>query len=338
MISIQIIKPGEIRIIEKEIPVISDDEVLIKIKYVGFCGSDLSSFLGRNPMVSYPVIPGHEIAGVIERKGKSVPSGIGIGQKVTVIPYTSCGTCASCMRGRPNACQFNQTLGVQRDGAMSEYISVPWTKILVSDALSLEELAIVEPLTVGFHAVSRGRATENDTVAVLGMGIIGVGALISAVNRGADVYAVDIDDGKLDFAMTLGARGTINSKKENLVDRLSGLAGGNGPDLVIEAAGRPATYLAAVSGVSFTGRVVCIGYAGEDIAFATKLFVQKELDIMGSRNAGTEDFREVVRFLKKGKFDAGQIISRVVNPGDANAAMKEWAGDPGKVFKLLVKF
>jgi threonine dehydrogenase-like Zn-dependent dehydrogenase len=338
MISIQIMKPGEIRIIEKEIPLISGEEVLIRIKYVGFCGSDLSSFLGRNPMVNYPVIPGHEIAGVIEGKGDAVPSGFSIGQKVTVIPYTSCGNCASCRRGRPNACQFNQTLGVQRDGAMSEYIAVPWEKIVVSDTLSLVELAIVEPLTVGFHAVSRGRVTENDTVAVLGMGIIGIGALISAINRGAAVYAVDIDDSKLDFAMSLGARGTINAKNEDLVDCLSALAGGMGPDLIIEAAGREATYLAAVSGVSFTGRVVCIGYAGKDIAFATKLFVQKELDILGSRNASTEDFNEVIRFLKKGKFDAGQIISRVLSPGEVNTALEEWAGDPGNVFKLLVEF
>ena len=132
MRSIQITRPGEINIKEISIPDIGKEDVLIEIKFVGFCGSDLSSYLGRNPMVKYPVIPGHEVAGTIAKKGHSVPDYLSIGQAVTVIPYTSCGNCPSCRRGRPNACQFNQTLGVQRNGAMSKYIAIPWQKVLAA--------------------------------------------------------------------------------------------------------------------------------------------------------------------------------------------------------------
>ncbi len=338
MKSIQISCPGEMKIIDMALPSIGDEEILLKVKYVGFCGSDLSSFLGRNPMVNYPVIPGHEVAGVIEGKGDGVPDHIGIGEAVTLIPYTNCGECAACRRGRPNACQYNQTLGVQRDGAMSEYLAVHWKKILSSGKLSMKDLALTEPLTVGFHAVARGRVENSDAVAVLGCGIIGVGAIIRAVDLGARVIAVDVDDTKLEMAKKLGAVFTINSRKENLSDSLKNINGGSGPDVIIEAAGQPATYLAAVNAVAFTGRVVCIGYAKEEIAFATKLFVQKELDILGSRNACIDDFQSVLNYLGKGSLPVKNLISSIVPPDKALDSMKTWATNPGDVFKILVDF
>jgi 2-desacetyl-2-hydroxyethyl bacteriochlorophyllide A dehydrogenase len=338
MQSIQITKPGEINIQETSIPEINAEELLIKIKYVGFCGSDLSSYLGRNPMVNYPVIPGHEVAGTIEKTGKAVPDHLSAGQTVTVIPYTSCGECPSCRNGRSNACQFNQTLGVQRNGAMTEYIAIPWQKALVTQKLSMKELALTEPLTVGFHAASRGRITANDTVCVLGCGIIGIGAIIRSVDIGANVIAVDVDDSKLRLAEKLGAKFTINSVNENLDQRLKELTNHEGPDVIIEAAGQPSTYLAAIESVAFTGRVVCIGYAKEDIAFATKLFVQKEIDIMGSRNANSEDFIQVMEYLAKGKLQVEDLISMIVKPEKSWEAMKIWASNPGKIFKILVEF
>lgn len=338
MKSIQIVNPGEVRLIETPKPSLSNNEVLIKVAYVGFCGSDLSSYLGRNPMVSYPVIPGHEVAGTIVDKGNDVPGYIQLGQRITLIPYTSCGECASCRRGRPNACQHNQTLGVQRDGAMSEYFSIPWEKVLPVDGLSMEELALAEPLTVGFHAISRGMVTENDTVAILGCGIIGIGAIISALNKKARVTAVDIDDSKLDLAVRLGASNSINAGKEDLAAKLQEIGGGIGPDVIIEAAGQPATYQAAIENVSFTGRVVCVGYAKEKIAFATKLFVQKELDILGSRNASQTDFKDVLDYLGKKKLPVDELISMKIRPEEASEAMKKWAENPGSIFKILVGF
>lgn len=330
--------PGEISVKEIPEPGPAPGEVLLKMQYVGFCGSDLSTYLGKNPMVNYPRIPGHEISGIISEVGRDVPDDYKPGDAVTVVPYTNCGKCPSCRRGRTYACQINQTLGVQREGAMQEYITVPWQKILLAPGLSDLELAMVEPLTVGFHAIERGRVEESDVVMVLGCGMIGAGAIAGAALRGARVIAVDIDDHKLKLASYLGAQHTINSSVMDLHEELDRLTGGDGPDVVVEAAGNPLTYLAAVDEVAFTGRVVCIGYAGSEVSFATKLFVQKEIDIMGSRNATPEDFRAVISYLEQGTFPLTDMITHRVKPEDAARAVKEWAADPGKVMKILLDF
>lgn len=329
-------EPGTISVGEIEKPDLAAGHVMVQLKYVGFCGSDLSSYLGKNPMVQYPRVPGHEIAGVIDAVGDGVPEGFSVDEPVTVVPYTNCGQCPSCRRGRSYACQFNQTLGVQRDGAMQEFIAVPWQKILKAPKLNDLELAMVEPLTVGFHAVDRGRVTDLDVVMVLGCGMIGAGAIVRSVLRGATVIAVDIDDHKLSLAGELGAHHTINSIKSDLHEELSKITGGDGPDVVIEAAGNPITYRAAVEEVAFTGRVICIGYAGSEVSFATKLFVQKEMDIMGSRNATPGDFRAVIAYLERGTFPLEKMITGKVKPEDAAGAVKTWADDPGKVMKLLL--
>lgn len=331
-------EPGSVSLGEIEAPRPAAGEVLVRMMYVGFCGSDLSTYLGKNPMVSYPRVPGHEISGIIEELGSGLPEELKAGDRVTVIPYTSCGECASCRRGRFNACRNNQTLGVQRDGAMQEYISIPYQKVLKAPGLDEKELVMVEPLTVGFHAIDRGEVEASDVVMVLGCGMIGAGAIAGALKRGATVIAVDVDDYKLDLAGKLGAQHTINSTRENLHETLIKLSGGEGPDVVIEAAGNPVTYRAAVDEVAFTGRVVCIGYAGSDVSFATKLFVQKEMDIRGSRNASPDDFKQVIAYLDQGTFPLEDMISRIVKPGEAGAAMKEWAEEPGKVMKIIVDF
>ncbi len=338
MKAIQINTPESIQVTDRPMPVVGKNEVLLKIKYVGFCGSDLSTFLGKNPMVQYPRVPGHEISAIIESTGEEVPQNFKKGQAVTVVPYTNCGQCSSCKKGRFNACQFNQTLGVQRDGAMQEYIAVPWQKIISDEELSAKELAMVEPLTVGFHAIDRGRVTDIDTVLVFGCGMIGAGAVIRAALRGAKVIAVDIDDKKLELARQIGATFTINSKTANLHESLKEITDGHGPDVVIEAAGNPVTYQAAIEEVAFAGRVVCIGYAKSDVSFATKLWVQKEMDVMGARNATPADFEAVIGYLKKGKFPLDEMITAVVAPEKAAEAVKEWAKNPGQVMKILAEF
>jgi L-galactonate 5-dehydrogenase len=329
-------KPDSIGLIEKEKPATGEGEVLLKMNYVGFCGSDFSTYLGKNPMVQYPRIPGHEISAVIEESGPGVPKRLAEGDRVTVVPYTSCGNCSSCRRGRDYACQFNQTLGVQRDGAMQDYLVVPWQKVIKATSLGELELAMVEPLTVGFHAVERGRIRCSDVVAVLGCGMIGAGAIVRVSLIGATVIAVDIDDHKLDLARTLGAHHTINSAKTDLHEELQKLTNGGGPDVIIEAVGSPPTYLAAIEEVAFTGRIVCIGYAAQEIPIATKLFVQKEIDILGSRNAASDDFMAVISYLESGKFPVDRMITEKVRPEEAHASVKTWADDPGKVMKILL--
>ena len=338
MKAIQIITPGKIQIVDRPTPIAGKGEVLIKVNYVGFCGSDLSTFLGKNPMVDYPRVPGHEISAVIKSVGEEVPSKFKAGQAVTVVPYTNCGQCSSCRKGRFNACRFNQTLGVQRDGAMQEFITIPWQKLVSDDQLSAKELAMVEPLTVGFHAVDRGRVTDIDTVLVFGCGMIGSGAIIRAALCGATVIAVDIDDQKLDLAPKIGATFVINSKTTDLHEALLKITNGHGPDVIIEAVGNPFTHQSALEEATFAARVVCIGYAKNDVSFATKLWVQKEIDILGSRNATPFDFEAVINYLKKGTFPLDEMITRIIEPEDSSDAVTEWAANPGQVMKMLVRF
>jgi threonine dehydrogenase-like Zn-dependent dehydrogenase len=337
MKAIQILQPGEIRLTEIPKPALQAGEVLVKVLYAGFCGSDLNTWLGKNALAKMPVIPGHEIGGLIEAVGENVPGHLLPGTSCTVNPYTSCGSCSSCRNGRPNACRFNQTLGVQRDGAMCEYIAAPWPKIIAGASISPKEFALVEPMSVGFHAVERGKVRDLDTLMVLGCGMIGIGAIVGSALRGAKVIAVDIDDDKLVLAKQLGAI-TINSQTENLHERLQTVTAGFGPDVVIEAAGIPSTYQTAINEVAFTGRVVCIGYVKNEIALETKLFVQKELDVYGSRNALPEDFRAVMEYIKKGVFPKEAIISGVYPPEKAQEAMEKWNENPGKVFRKLIEF
>jgi threonine dehydrogenase-like Zn-dependent dehydrogenase len=289
-------------------------------------------------MVKMPVIPGHEVGAVIEAVGANVPDGLVPGMTVTVNPYTNCGKCASCRNGRVNACQHNETLGVQRNGAMREFISLPWEKVIPAGRLTPRTCALIEPMSVGFHAVSRAQVTDIDVVMVIGCGMVGMGAVVRSVQRGATVVAADIDDEKLELARQMGAGYTINTMKEDVHARLLQMTSGFGPDVVIEAVGSPATYQMAVDEVAFTGRVICIGYTKTEVSFETKYFVQKELDIRGSRNAQPSDFRAVIHYLERDTCPVDQLISRVVKPEDAPQAMQQWAEQPGKVFRILVDF
>lgn len=324
--------------LENGIPQIKAGEVLLRIKYVGFCGSDLSTFLGRNPMVRMPVIPGHEVGAVIESVGNDVPEHLKPGMTVTVNPYTNCGKCASCRGGRPNACQHNETLGVQRDGAMREYLVLPWEKVIPATSLTPRTCALVEPMSVGFHAVSRAQVTDIDTVMVIGCGMVGMGAVVRSALRGATVIAADIDDSKLALAREAGATYTINTITEDVHKRLLEITDGFGPDVVIEAVGSATTYQMAVNEVAFTGRVICIGYAKTEVSFQTKFFVQKELDIRGSRNAMPSDFRAVIHYLERGTCPIDRFISMEASPEGAEEAMIKWSEAPGKVFRILICF
>lgn len=338
MKAIEITHHQELSVIDVPTPQLqSPEDVLLKIRYVGFCGSDINTFMGRNMMALDPVIPGHEIGATIEAVGNQVPEILRPGMTVTCNPYTNCGHCASCQNGRVNACQNNQTLGVQRNGAMSEYFLLPWQKIIPVEGLDARTCALIEPLSVGFHAVSRGQVTDVDTVMVIGCGMVGLGAVIRSVMRGARVIAADLDDEKLALAKKLGAYATLNTAHEEPHQKLEELTGGKGADVIIEAVGSVPTYQMAVSEVAFTGRIVCIGYAKQDVELPTRLFVQKELDIRGSRNADPADFRAVIHYLQQDTCPTDELITRTINPEEALETMQWWSQNPGKVFRILVK-
>ena len=339
MKAIQISHSQELNIIDIEKPQApAKGEILLRLSYVGFCGSDINTFMGRNSMALNPVIPGHEVGAVIEAVGEGVPEGLKPGMTVTCNPYTNCGKCASCRNQRVNACQHNETLGVQRNGAMREYITLPWEKVIPAGLLDTKTCALVEPMSVGFHAVSRAQVTDIDVVLVIGCGMVGMGAVVRSAMRGATVVAADIDDEKLALARQMGAPYTINTKTENVHQRLLEMTSGFGPDVVIEAVGSTPTYQMAVDEVAFTGRVVCIGYAKSEVSFQTKYFVQKELDIRGSRNAQPSDFRAVIHYLERGTCPTDKLITKVIRPEEALDTMRWWSENPGKVFRILVDF
>lgn len=313
-------------------------EVLLKLCYVGFCGSDINTFMGRNTMALNPVIPGHEVGAVIEAVGHDVPDTLRPGMVVTCNPYTNCGKCTSCRNGRANACQHNETLGVQRNGVMSEYVVLPWEKVIPADSLTAKECALVEPMSVGFHAVDRVQVTDIDTVMVIGCGMVGMGAIVRAAQRGATVIAADIDDEKLALAVQMGASYAVNTLTADVHQRLGKITCGFGPDVIIEAVGSVPTYQMAINEVAFTGRVACIGYAKSEVSLPTKLFVQKELDIRGSRNATPADFRAVIRYMERGTCPTDKLITKVIKPEEALDTMNWWSRNPGKVFRILVDF
>ncbi len=338
MKAIQISHNQELKAIDNEIPkAMGKGEVLLKLQYVGFCGSDLNTFRGCNTMALNPVIPGHEVGAVIESVGAGVPESLKPGMVVTCNPYTNCGKCTSCRNGRVNACQHNETLGVQRNGAMQEYMSLPWEKVIPAGQLTPKVCALVEPMSVGFHAVARAQVTDIDVVVVIGCGMVGMGAVVRSVLRGATVVAADIDDEKLAIAKEMGASYVINTKTEDVHQRLQEITDGYGPDVIIEAVGSVPTYQMAINEVAFTGRVACVGYAKSDVSFQTKFFVQKELDIRGSRNAMSQDFRAVIRYLERGICPTEKLITKVILPEEALETMRWWNENPGKVFRILVK-
>jgi 2-desacetyl-2-hydroxyethyl bacteriochlorophyllide A dehydrogenase len=334
MKSFRIDAPGRFSFFETAVPKPGPGEALLRVRRLGYCGSDLSTFRGANPLVSYPRVPGHEIAAEIVECGADGPDTFRPGQTVTVVPYTACGRCTACRVGR--LCRHNQTLGVQRDGACAEFLTVPVESLLAAPGLSLDELALVEPLSVGFHAVERGRVSAADTVVVLGAGMIGLGAIAGAAAAGARVVAVDIEDTKLALARQAGAHEGINSRTASLHETLQALTDGDGPSVVIEAIGSPETFRAAVDEVCFAGRVVYIGYAKAPVTYETKFFVLKELDILGSRGALRRDFEAVIRLLQSGRYPVAGTITRSVPLSEAGDAMRAWDASPANFTKIQI--
>jgi L-galactonate 5-dehydrogenase len=326
----------KVKAIEIPEPKVGPMDVLLEMRYLGLCGSDLNSYRGLMPFVTFPRIPGHEISAVVIGKGAEVPDTINIGDYATVSPYTNCGVCPACKQGRVNCCEFNKTLGVQRDGALTERIAVPFEKVFVSKNLSLRELALVEPMSVGYHGANRGMVAETDTVMIIGCGTIGMGALAAAVRKGAYVIGVDIDDTKLAQAKKFGAHYTINSLKENVKEVILKLTNNEGASVVIEAAGSPATFNMALDCVCFAGRIATIGYSKNETGIKTQVIVSKELNLFGSRNA-LRVFPAVINMFEKKVMPFTDMITKVFSFDEAPDAFKYWHENAGTVSKILIE-
>ena len=329
-------KTGLIIPTEVEEPKIGTSDVLVEIHYIGLCGSDLNSYRGLMPLVTLPRVPGHEISGIVLEKGAEVPDTISTGDKVTLSPYTNCGICPACRSGRINTCEFNETLGVQRDGALTKRIAVPFEKVFVSRTLSLTELVLIEPLSVGYHGTNRGHVCETDTVLLLGCGTIGMGALLAAVRKGATVIALDIDDTKLAQAKKFGASLVINSLKEEPLSVIRDITSNRGASVVIEAAGTQQTYKLALDAASFAGRIVFIGYPKSDVTLNAPLLVKKEVTIYGSRNA-LRVFPSVISLLERKEKPFTDLITKIFPFDETPNAFDFWDKNTRMVSKVLIQ-
>jgi len=337
MQSLVIDKIGHAEFREKEAPTLGAGDILLDVHYVGLCGSDLNTFNGLNPLVQLPRIPGHEIGGTIAARSDDVSEEFAIGKFAIVIPYTTCGNCPSCRKGRVNACQFNQTLGVQQDGGLCKQIVLKADRLILNDNLAAAHLALVEPLSVGFHAVTRGKVSASDTVLVLGGGMIGVGAVLGAQAQGARTIVSEISQQKSKTLKMLGVDDIINPNVDDLGKTLDELTGGAGPDVIIEAVGLPATFRSAVELAPFSGRIVYVGYAKSEVSYDTTQFNLKELDICGSRNATRIDFEAVIDYLESHGAIAEKLISKTFAWTDADQALDYWNHHRDETFKIMIE-
>jgi threonine dehydrogenase-like Zn-dependent dehydrogenase len=334
MKALAIESPGVACVVERPAPAPGPGEVLVQVGFVGLCGTDLGTFTGKNPLVSYPRVIGHEIAGTVVAEGRDVES-TWHGRRVAVNPYKHCGACAACRAGHPNACRNNETLGVQRDGALAELVAVPAARLVPSDHLPLDVLALVEPFSIGTHAVVRTGVTAQDTVLVIGCGGVGTGAIVAAADRGARVIGLDVDPRKRELAGTFGAGHAVDAGASDAAEQIRALTAGEGPSVVIEAAGLASTYRFALEVVASAGRIGCLGWLKGEVALEARHIVFKEVTILGSRNA-TRELADVVRMFESGTVDPRLVVTDRVGLADVPRVMARWAERPAGIGKILV--
>jgi 2-desacetyl-2-hydroxyethyl bacteriochlorophyllide A dehydrogenase len=328
-------KPQEFLIKEKEMPVRKEGEVLLKIRKIGVCGTDIHAFGGTQPFFEYPRILGHELAaeyidGEVE--------GFKKGDKVTFIPYFHCGKCIACTNSLTNCCANIKVFGVHIDGGMAEYISVPEHYLLHGQGLDYDQLALVEPLAIAAHGVRRAAVTAKDTVLVMGVGPIGIGLINFAKIAGAKVIAMDINEYRLNFCKEeLGADEIINPMTEDVVERLKEYTNGNMPTVVIDATGNRNVMNSAFNYISHGGRFVLVGLQKGELAFSHPEFHKRESTLMSSRNATTEDFEYVIECLKAGKIDPSKYITHRASFEDMIGEFGKWIDPKNNVIKALIE-
>lgn len=337
MKAIQITNPGEIKIIDKEIPKASEGEALLKVLYCGICGADVASYTGNQPFTTYPRIPGHEFSAQIVEIPEN-DKGLKAGDVVTCNPYFNCGECYACKRGIVNACHDNQTMGVQRDGSFQEYITMPVERIIDGKGLSAKELALIEPFSISCHALSRARINKGDNLLIMGAGPIGLFALIKAKSMGARVLIADMLESRLELANKFGADCTVNVKETDLHKACEEFTKGNGFDVCVEACGAPETFLSCINESAHGANIILIGNGKRETTFVHSVILKKELNIFGSRNAFTKDFEELINLVKNGNADIIKMVSGVYGIDNAREAFEALSHNDGTLAKLLISF
>jgi 2-desacetyl-2-hydroxyethyl bacteriochlorophyllide A dehydrogenase len=328
-------KPHEFILKEKPMPVRKDGEVLLKIKKIGVCGTDIHAFGGTQPYFEYPRILGHELAAeYIEGNAE----GFKPGDKVTFIPYFHCGECVACRNGLTNCCANIKVFGVHIDGGMAEYVTVPEQYLLHGDGLDYDQLALIEPLAIAAHGVRRAAVNSKDTVLVMGAGPIGVGLIQFAKIAGAKVIALDINEYRLNFCKTaLNADATINPANEDVTARLMEITNGDMPTVVIDATGNRNVMNSAFNYIAHGGRFVLVGLQKGELSFSHPDFHKRESTLMSSRNATKDDFLYVMECLKNGKIDPKKYITHRAGFNDMITEFEKWIDPKNNVIKALIE-
>lgn len=328
-------KPGELKFLKSEKPQPKAGEVLLKIRAIGVCGTDIHAYGGNQPFFSYPRVLGHELSGDIVATGEGVD--LPIGKPAYVIPYLECGECVACRVGKTNCCTNIEVIGVHRDGGMCEYLSLPASHVVITEGVPYDQLAVVECLAIGAHSVRRAQISENDTVMVLGAGPIGLGAAQFAKVAGAKTFIADVNDDRLAFAKreinideVVDCKGDVNAKLEALTN-------GEYPTVIIDCTGNPKAMESTFGWLAHGGRLVFVSVVKADITFNDPEFHKRETTLMGSRNATKEDFEHVVTCLGNGSAKSTCMVTHKTDFDAFPEVFPEWVKPETGVVKAVIE-
>jgi len=330
--------PGKIEIIEYSVPErMEADEVLVRVKAGGICGSDIHIYDGSHPIGDYPKIIGHEFSGYIEKTGPDV-EGLKAGDKVVVDPIVNCGTCYACRTlHRPNICSNLQVRGVHLDGGFCTHIVVPASSVYTFKNLSWAAAAMAEPFTIASQILTRSRVSDTDTVLINGVGAIGMATLLMAKHLGARVIATDIHDSHLDKARELGADLLINSQKESIKNKVNAYSEGDGISVVVDTVGLAATFNTVYTCAAPGARIVLIGFDKTHMGISPFDVTFNEFEIIGSR-LQTGRFQHVVDLFENGSIDPSAIISHRFSFREAESVFPFIINNPDQVIKAVLEF
>ncbi|MBN7573718.1 MULTISPECIES: zinc-binding alcohol dehydrogenase family protein [Clostridium] len=331
-------KPNDLQIIEMDKPVITEhDNVLIKMKAAGICGSDVHIYHGQNAAATYPRVIGHEMVGEVVEVGSNATK-IKAGDRVIVDQVVNCGECYACRKGRGNVCANLKVRGVHIHGGYREYIAVPESDVyILPDNLSYEDAVMIEPATIAVQSCSRAELTKEDTLLILGCGALGSSILKIARLSGATIIVVDVVDEKIEEAKKNGATYGINLLKEDVVARARELTGGYGPTVSIDAACTKDSLATLLELTGNAGRVITMGFSIEPTAVTQFKITAKELDVRGSR-LQNKKFQEVLNLVAEGKLDLTNSISHKFNFLDAQKAFDFVDSRDPSIRKIVLTF
>ncbi len=313
MKQVTLIKPYEFEDRDVEIPILKKGELLVQIKNIGICGTDIHAFHGNQPYFTYPRVLGHELSGIIvdaKIDNKSL-----IGKPVSVLPYLSCGKCNSCLKGKTNCCANLHVMGVHVDGGFREYLSVPEDNIMVGkNETNLEHLSMVEPLSISYHGIMRADILENDWVIIFGAGPIGIGALMFAKSKTNNIILIDINQNRITYCKSiLGIEHSFNGNDETLFEEIKELTNGHFADIVIDATGNKKSIQQQLRFLGHGGKWILIGLQREDLHINHPEFHKREATLMSSRNATKHDFKQVMDKIDNKEIDPALLITHTLD-------------------------